>query len=217
VYVRPQEWYLSIDLESKADTIERPAVGALDLSGWDIRKALRLFRKSNPPILEWLQSPTVYRDVGAFATELRARLTSFYSPRACAFHYWHMAQGNVRGYLQGDVVWRKKYLYVLRPLLALRWIAAARGPVPMEFRRLVDATIVEPDVKNAISALLAAKTAGSDLERGPRIATISEFIEHEMVRIEATVRSAPPPACAEDDLDLVFRRVLGEAWEKPAY
>src|ERR687898_2728887 len=57
IYVRRPEDYLSIDLESQRDVIERPIVDDIDLNGWDIRKALQLFQKSNPPLLEWLQSP----------------------------------------------------------------------------------------------------------------------------------------------------------------
>lgn len=215
IYARRREWYLSIDLESKPDTIERPLTGMLDVSGWDVRKALKLFRKSNPPILEWLQSPFVYREVGSLAGALRARLPSFYSPRACAFHYWHMAQGNCREYLQGEVVWRKKYLYVLRPLLALRWITQGRGPVPMEFTRLVESTVAEEGVKSAILQLLAAKIAGAELDRGPRIVVISEFIEREMERVEATVGDGPPPASTGGDLDDVFQRILGEEFQGP--
>ncbi|HTY22758.1 MAG TPA: nucleotidyltransferase domain-containing protein, partial [Desulfomonilaceae bacterium] len=52
IYIRPVEWYLSID--EKRDVIERPIDAGLDISGWDLRKALQLFRKSNPPLLEWL-------------------------------------------------------------------------------------------------------------------------------------------------------------------
>jgi len=210
IYVRRQDWYLSIDLEGRPDTIERPIVGDLDLSGWDVRKALKLYRKSNPPILEWLQSPTIYREHGCLADEMRSLMASFYSPRACAFHYWHMAQGNWRSYLQGDVVSRKKYLYVLRPLLALRWIAQSRGPVPMEFARLVDATVSETAVADAIRQLVAAKMAGDELDRGPRIGAIGDFIDAEMARVEATIGDAPPAATAGEDLDVLFRRVLAE-------
>jgi predicted nucleotidyltransferase len=62
IYVRRREWYLSIDLERRRDVIERPVSDQLDLSGWDLRKALQLLRKSNPPLLEWLSSPIVYLD-----------------------------------------------------------------------------------------------------------------------------------------------------------
>jgi predicted nucleotidyltransferase len=40
LYVRPRDWYLSIDLERRRDAIERPVEGALDISGWDLRKTL---------------------------------------------------------------------------------------------------------------------------------------------------------------------------------
>ena len=135
IYVRRPEAYLSIDLESHRDVIERPIVDEIDLSGWDIRKALKLFQKSNPPLLEWLQSPLIYVERDSFAGRLRALLPDYYSPRNCFHHYFHMARGNVREYLRGETVWRKKYFYVLRPLLALRWLELGLGPVPMECTR----------------------------------------------------------------------------------
>jgi uncharacterized protein len=215
IYVHRADWYLSIDLETKRDTIEQPPA-VLDLSGWDIRKALKLFRKSNPPLLEWLHSPTIYREAGELASAMRARLGRFYSRRSCALHYWHMAWGNYRDYLHGEVVWRKKYLYVLRPLLALRWIEQDRGPVPMEFARLVEATVDEADVTRAIGELVASKTAGADLDRGPRIGLLSDFIDRELAQAEARATAAAvPDADREDDLDTVFRQVLSERWQRP--
>jgi predicted nucleotidyltransferase len=62
VYIHPPEWYLSVDAEFRRDVIERPILDEIDLSGWEIRKALLLFAKSNPPLLEWLASPLVYKD-----------------------------------------------------------------------------------------------------------------------------------------------------------
>lgn len=40
--------------------IEYPIVDDIDLNGWDVRKALRLFRKSNPAFVEWVQSPILW-------------------------------------------------------------------------------------------------------------------------------------------------------------
>ena len=42
-----------------------------------------------------------------------------------------MARGNWREYLHGPTVKPKKYLYILRPLLACRWIEAGRGMAPV--------------------------------------------------------------------------------------
>ncbi len=125
LYIHQPEWYLSIDLESKRDVIELPITDDLDFSGWDLRKRLKLIYKSNPPLIEWLHSPIVYRDEAGLANRLRMMLTQFYSPRSCFHHYLDMAKGNYREYLKGDTVWLKKYLYVLRPVLALQWMEHA--------------------------------------------------------------------------------------------
>ena len=58
IYIRPQQYYLQID-EAK-DTFEFIENQWFDVGGWDIRKALRLLRKSNATLLEWLRSPMVY-------------------------------------------------------------------------------------------------------------------------------------------------------------
>jgi uncharacterized protein len=212
VYARRPSWYLSIDLEEQRDVIERPLQDSIDLSGWDIRKALRLFRKSNPPLLEWLQCPIVYLQRHSLAEQLRALLPTFYSPRASFYHYLHMARGNIREYLKGDVVWRKKYFYVLRPLLAMQWIDQELGPVPIEFARLVDATVSDQDVRNAIDELLAAKRSGAELDRGPRIGALSDFIERAMADLEQRASEQSVPAPPVDALNELFRSTLNEVW-----
>lgn len=50
IYLRRTEWYLTI--QNKRDVIEKPVDDELDISGWDLPKALHLLRKSNPPLLE---------------------------------------------------------------------------------------------------------------------------------------------------------------------
>jgi predicted nucleotidyltransferase len=46
LYLNPQDWYLSVDLEERSDVFEQPITDKLDVSGWDLRKALKLLRKS---------------------------------------------------------------------------------------------------------------------------------------------------------------------------
>ena len=215
VYVHPRDWYLSIDLESRPDVIERPIRDDIDLSGWDIRKALKLFRKSNPPLLEWLQCSIIYRERYSFATRLRALLPAFYSSRSSFFHYLHMARGNFREYLRGENVWRKKYFYVLRPLLALRWIEQGHGPVPIEFNRLVETTITVPEIRIAIEDLIAAKMTGAELDYGPKIPALSQFIELEIERLENTVEEKSELTSDIEDLNQFFRATLDEVWGSP--
>jgi predicted nucleotidyltransferase len=214
IYVRRPEWYLSIDLESRRDVVERPISDDLDISGWDVRKALRLFAKSNPPLLEWLDSPVTYAETLDFRAALREHLPTFYSPSNSVYHYLHMAQRNYREYVRGDVVWLKKYLYILRPLLAVRWIEQDRGVVPMEFDRLLATVEGSPGLLDDIRALVARKVAGEELDRGPAIPSISEFVAGEIVRLESF-----EPAAAERNRDLeplnaLYRAVLARAWRE---
>lgn len=182
IYIRNEDWYVSIDVERRKDVIERPIDDELDINGWDLRKALQLMGKSNPPLLEWLGSPIVYREIQPFTNELRELSKPFYSPRACLYHYLSMAKGNVREYLKGEEVRRKKYLYVLRPLLAVRWIEEFEGMPPTEFDKLVQAVVDDDALKNAIDGLVEQKRRGQEMDWGPRIPELTEFIESEMAR-----------------------------------
>lgn len=212
LYVHNRDWYLSVDLEEKRDVIETPIEGMWDVNGWDVRKALRLLRKSNPPLIEWMQSPIVYREYRVLVDKLRSLLSRYFSPEAAMFHYLHMAQGNFREYLRGEEVWTKKYFYVLRPLLACRWIELSRGPVPMEFQTLVEATVPEVGVRDAIDQLLQKKLAGEELDRGPRIPILSEFVESELKRHTENGVTRQKPTFDGEPLNQVFRDVIEAAW-----
>lgn len=213
LYVRPMESYLSI--VARRDVIELPTADNLDINGWDIRKALFLMRKSNPPLLEWLQSPLVYQEIPSVAAGLRSLAVGFYSPRACSHHYLNMAQGNYRAYLQGEEVWYKKYFYVLRPVLACLWIERNIGPVPIEFQKLVDAVVEERKLRDAIDDLVVQKKRGFEADRGPKILAISMFIEQELPRLES-IRGQYPSAMGDPGhLDRFFRETLGVVWNRP--
>lgn len=211
IYIHSLDWYLSI--EKRREVIECPIEGNLDINGWDLRKALQLFRKSNPPLLEWLGSPIVYREVGSVATRLRTLAESAYSPTASLHHYLHMAQGNYREYLQGPNVWVKKYFYVLRPTLAMLWIEQEKGVVPTDFHILVDAVVTEHELKTAIHDLLVYKRAGAELDRGPRIPVISNFIDRELTRLEKTKFTITKSPFSIEMLNQIFRIGLAESWE----
>jgi uncharacterized protein len=210
LYIHPIEWYLSID--DRRDVIERPITAGLDVNGWDIRKALRLFRKSNPPLFEWLGSPIIYFDQFTLAASLRRMAETYYSPQACIYHYLHMAEGNYREYLKGETVWIKKYFYVLRPILATKWIEQGYGVVPTEFKILVDKLVINPSLRGEIDRLIARKSQGDELAIGPRIPAISEFIETEIERLSSMKVKLTRNLAPIEELDKVFRQTLEEAW-----
>jgi predicted nucleotidyltransferase len=204
LYVHPLDWYLSVD--ERRDVIELPIADELDINGWELRKALRLMRKSNPVLLEWLHSPLCYRRDEGFLTELRRLAIESYSPAACFHHYLHMARGNWREYLHGPTVKLKKYLYVLRPVLACRWIEAGGGVVPVEFGTLVAAQVTDVPLRQAIDGLLARKQATGELGAGPAIPEIDSFLAAEIERLSAVAASLPPARTENgDDLNRLLR------------
>lgn len=207
IYLRRTNWYLTI--QNKRDVIEKPIDDELDVSGWDVPKTLQLLRKSNPPLLEWLQSPIVYAKTSTFVDRLRDLMPEYYSPISCMYHYLHMAENNFRKYLKEQDVWTKKYFYVLRPVLACIWIERGLGVVPIEFGKLVDNVIDEADLRREIDELVVKKRAGAELDRGPRNPILSGFLEKELIRLRA---EAQPPAKTRDPatLDRLFVDILEE-------
>ena len=183
VYVHKLPWYLGVD--PGRDVIEQPISGELDVSGWELRKALQLLRDSNPTLLEWLRSPIVYRQDAAWTARLRALAEQGFSPVRGYHHYVSMARKNLREHLYGEVVRYKKYLYVLRPLLAARWIREGRGVPPMRFAELVAATSLDAAVVAEIDALLEVKMRAGESATSPRWAGIHDFIERELAAAEA--------------------------------
>jgi predicted nucleotidyltransferase len=190
VYVHRLPWYLAV--EAGRNVVELPISDELDISGWELRKALRLLRRSNPTLLEWLDSPIVYRQDDLPADRMRALARQFFAPLRGRHHYLAMARKNFRGYLQGDSVRMKKYLYVLRPLLAVQWIDRGLGMPPMRFADLVAGLIEDEALLEEINSLLAIKMGASEAEYGPRWPRIHAFIEGELARSEISVDYKTP-------------------------
>lgn len=90
VHVHEPAWYLTV-FESR-DVIETMLPGELDVSGWDLRKSLRLFSKCNLALNEWLGSPVVYSETSEFRSELRALIPMFFNPTRATHHHRNMAK-----------------------------------------------------------------------------------------------------------------------------
>lgn len=188
IYVHPLDWYISI--EEKSDVIEPPIGEELDFSGWDIKKALQLYKKSNPPLYEWLISPIVYMENGDFARKLRDLTQQFYSPVSSMHHYLHMAQGNYKDYLKKDLVRTKKYFYVLRPILACMWIEKYKTQPPVEFIKTIEALDLKDQVKVEIESLYKRKKVGEELDKEKRIPVLNNFLEEKIKYFENYLQEA---------------------------
>lgn len=213
IYTGPAAAYLTV--QPTRDVIEEPINADLDLSGWDLRKALGLLAKSNPPLLEWLDSPIVYQQDEAFIQGFRALAKAWFNPRACRHHYAHMARHNYREHLRGERVKLKKYLYVLRPVLACRWLERSElGPVPMRLEVMLDALVTDGALRAAVEDLLTLKRQTPEIGEGPAIPAISQFLAQEMARLDSEEFTLPAPTRPFAELDTFFQEQLARCAAK---
>lgn len=213
IYIHRPEWYLSVGLEEQRDVIEYPIVDDMDVNGWDVRKALRLFWKSNPAFVEWLYSPIMYRCDDWFVDQVRGLVPQVYSIQSGFYHYRSTAKSNFRGYLQTDLVPLKKYFYVLRPLLAVKWLERFERVAPIEFEKLLVVVQENVELMAAIYQLLDLKRQSPEMGLAPLVPVIHAFIEAELSRL---AHIAPDrferSANVEFLLSRLFRETLKRAW-----
>lgn len=212
VYAHPRDWYLS--LHPGRDVIERPLDDRLiDLAGWDVRKALKLLLKSNPVLYEWMCSPIVYRDDGAFRPRCMSLFEGHASTKSLAHHYASIARTSWAAKIEGrEAVSVKKYFYVVRPLLALQWVAERQVPPPMSLPELLEASVVPAGVREAVMALVVRKRETLERGDGPRQPVIDDWIADRLQRL-APDRLALPgkaPADTEQMADTLFRLTIAE-------
>lgn len=209
IYLHQKDWYLSID--NYRDSIEVMLPGDLDLSGWELRKALKLFRKSNPPLLEWLNSPIVYLEEPTVMNQFRSAAAEIFNPKSCLYHYLSMAVNNYKEYLTRDLVRTKKYFYVLRPILACMWIERTGTMAPTEFQKLFEVEVQDKILRSAVLELLEKKRSGEEMGEGERIDVLNEFLEGKITHFTQYLQgfdfSQKPDT---EKLNLIFRSTLNE-------
>lgn len=215
IYAHNPRWYLALNSAVAKDTIHYDEAD-LDITGWDLKKALYLFYKSNPGFMEWLNSPIVYTDTYALTGQLRAWMTEhgYWNRKSAQYHYFHMAKNNWKNYLQnGHKVLVKKYLYVVRPMLAVLWIQEHGTPVPVRFETLLKA-MVEPNTPlyTEIENLLIDKRAGKELSYGDHRPAIDNFVENLISWYDTEGFDGKRQRRSLDLLNVLFIETLEEVW-----
>jgi predicted nucleotidyltransferase len=180
VYVRSRDWYLQ--LRPGRDVIERPIEGEIDLSGWDIRKALGLLLKSNAVISEWIDSPIRYRADEPLVTELRGLADQVLDARALGHHYTRLGGNAAERWLDGsDPVPVKRYFYALRPALAIRALRHdPTGRPPMNLQALMAASHLPEELDADVRTLVDAKRQTNELSVGMRMPRLDALIRTEL-------------------------------------
>lgn len=208
IYVKPIEKYLSLQFGS--DSINRMLDHELDFAGWELRKLLSLLKKSNASPFEWLQSPVLYHEEGAFVAELKQLSKLYFSPRACAHHYYGIAHNSLKTGLVGDSFKLKKYFYVLRPMLCALWICTYKEVPPLIFEQLFPLLDKKPHVLKLIKELLIQKKAANETALFERDPVLDAFITDTMAFIQEATMDLPVQKGDVKHLDVFFRKWVKE-------
>lgn len=171
IYVRRKEDYLCLD--EKSDVIELPIDEVFDISGWDLKKALRLLYKSNPSLLEWFASPIIYKETKE-ASYIKEVIPFYFSSKKLYCHYKRMAKQHLK-YVNKEMVPVKKYLYILRCILSSQYIVHNKKQPPIEIERLIEYELPK-EVRDDVNKLLMIKKNSNEKQYVNHISSLDEFI-----------------------------------------
>lgn len=210
IYRHPHDWYLS--LHEARDVIERGIdEREIDLAGWDLRKALRLLLKWNPALHEWLVSPITYSQAGPGRSEMLALYEEHADLRAVGYHYLSIAKAQWSRMSAGDEVPLKKYFYVIRPLMALHWIATRYSVPPMNFAALREAEPWPQIMDHTVDELIDVKRETPELGTRNRIEVIDRWIAEMLDKVDPASLARPETQnAARSAANALFLKFLQE-------
>lgn len=197
IYVHEPDWYSTI-FEGR-DVIEKMLPGDLDVSGWELRKSLRLFSKCNLALNEWIGSPVLYQETPGFRSELSTLIPVFFNPLGAIHHYKSMAKQALSSMAPDGRISIKKFLYATRALMACRWIEHYQSQPPTEFLAMVR-NLALADERSQIEQLVLKKSSADEK---------AEIIIGELRRVE--IRSELD---AFDRTDFAFEKPTKSTVEK---
>jgi predicted nucleotidyltransferase len=207
IYVHEADWYLT--LSDKKDTIEFMSEDAeLDITGWDIKKCLKLMWKSNGALLERLQSPIIYREENGLQPVLQQFSQRCFAPIAAMHHYLGMARNSFFDIEGKEEIKLKKLFYALRATLCCKWILEKGTVPPIVFMTMVNDLIFERDLKDRIVSLIELKSGKSESYMHPAEKELAAFITSELNAAAAAFHTLPGRKEKNIELDLLFRQIV---------
>ncbi len=210
LYVWPTARYLSIS-ESPESLELGVDENNLDLSGWDLRKALRLFCRSNGPLLEWLHSPVVYRTNAEEVDRWRSLVPGVLSPKSLAGHYAGLAKRLWNGANESGAFTAKRYLYIIRGVLSARHVATTGTVAPVSFQKLREVVKIDLDLQALLDDMIAAKEQSAEKDRVDRVDALDLFVESELQSLSSMIEGLSEREPDMTAVDEFFRSVVLEA------
>lgn len=209
IYKHHKNWYLNL-LEQK-DSIELFFDdNEIDISGWDLRKSLRLLLKSNPPLLERIQSPIIYQADNDFVAEINTIAQQTYSRIATIHHYLSMAKKALADITSTPEYKLKRFFYALRASVACVWILEREEVPPIEFCKMLEQLDLPNDLVSRISELIALKATKSESYFHSGELELVKFMQNSLARAENEAQQLPAGKGQLLTLNEFFIKTLGE-------
>ncbi len=157
LYVHKLNWYLKLDKQS--DTIDKMfEENEIDVSGWELRKALYLLKKSNAPLLERIQSSIIYESDEYFVNEINRAADIFYSKIATMHHYLSMGFKFYNDLHNASSYKLKHFFYMLRSALVCKWVEQKDVMPPIDFLQIYPNLDLSKNLVERIDDLIKFKS-----------------------------------------------------------
>lgn len=182
IYIHNKSWYLNV-FEGK-DTIDIPVNEVLDINGWDLKKAMKLLYKSNPPLIEWFSSPIIYTCEDDFVNEFRILAKEYFQPVSAIYHYTNLAKKSFRGVWIEDRILIKKLFYVIRPIFACLWIEKYGSIPPMNLQKMMAGVPDEAGIYDIINDLIGYKSGCTEKDTIESSKVLVDYLDNKVKYFE---------------------------------
>ena len=206
IYKQKAEEYLKIIPNN--DVIAIPVYDDLDFHGWDIKKALFLLHKSNPSLLEWVNSPIVYVNNENFE-ELKELSSFYFDTKTAILHYLSYAAYNDKD----SEITLKKHLYLLRGTLCSLYIEKYNKTPPVLFEELLY-LVEDSNVLEQITNLVQIKKNATEKDTIRVEKCLNTYIDNSLNRIKSNADKLEKNTQSFDKVDDFFRKVIGVTLSK---
>ncbi|WP_273835205.1 nucleotidyltransferase domain-containing protein [Guptibacillus sedimenti] len=196
IYTHDLDWYLTVFPQT--DVLEVNS-GKVEFHGWDIQKTLFLIGKSNPSILEWFISPTIYKETEEVKM-LRELSTDCFSVKPLLFHYIKMGITNLKA--QEERSDQKGMLYALKSLLFGRWILVNESLPRLTLPQLLQDSSLNDHIKIQGQTLFRRETLSKPEH-------LIGNLEEELNQLEKKARLLKERRVMDQNrIDCVFRSIV---------
>lgn len=211
IYRHRKEWYLTLT-EGKDSIDLMFDDGNMDISGWELRKTLRLLIKSNPPLLERIKSGIVYQGNPEFVSGINKLSDMSYSKVATLYHYIGMSKKSFADVENQDKYKLKKLFYALRTAVACKWIIERDEIPPVYFPTMIKELDFDEKFKDRIAFLIEFKSKQDESYYHSGELELINLIEELLEYAEINSKLMPSANGNLEELNVFFRQMIDMAW-----